>query len=170
MDTVTRNNYARLFDGIYEDIADTIPSKNTATVFDRTYMPALLIEDGKQIFHSFTMAVNESQVIQLPQDYDDAQRLYIAIQVNGKAKVALVSPTHGSSAVLLDGLDTDADGTHNAFYSHQGDITSVTISTPTALLGGTTTEVKVFMYELPDLEVATSYFDKQIGLGVTEQV
>ena len=167
MDTLTRNNYARLFDGVYEEISATIASKNIVSVFDRTYMPALVIEDGLQAFHNFTMAVSESQVIQLPQLYDNIERLYVAIETNGRAKVAIVSPTHGTSAILLEATDTDTLGTHNSFFSYQADVTSITISTPSALQGGTATKVKVFMYVLPDLTIAESYFDQQIGLGVT---
>jgi len=171
MDIVTRNNYARLFQGVLQDISYASSGSQVAAIFDRTYMPALLVEDGKQIFHSFTLAQNSSQALQLPQLYDQANKLYIAVQTDGRAKVAWDSPTHGSSqAVLLEATSSDADGVHKALWCYQGDVSAVTVSIPPTAQGGATTEVQVFMYEIPDLEVYSSYYDKQIGLGITQQL
>lgn len=169
MDTITRNNYGRLFKGVMQNISYASAGDLITAVFDRVYMPALVIEDGKQLFQSFSIDQNQSQSLQLPQDYDSDNKLYVAIETNGKAKVSWDSPTHGNTqAVLLNATDSDSEGTHKALWCYQGDVSAMSISIPSTANGGVLTDVNIFMYELPDLEVYTSYFDKQIGLGITE--
>ena len=168
MDTLTRNNYARLFDGILKNISYASSSKQVGAVFDRTYMPALILEDGKQIYHSFLIGQGATQVIPLPQKYLSSNRLYVSVEANYKAKITWNSPTHGSGqAVLLQATGGTTDGVHKALWCYQGDVSTMSVVIPITAQGGVTTEVKVFMYELPNLEIAASYFDKQIGLGVT---
>lgn len=168
MDTLTRNNYARLFKGPIQSIAYAPSGSQLAAIFDRTYMPALVIDPGKQIAHNFNMTQNTSQLIQMPQLHDDSKITYVAVQTNGRAKITWTDPT--SRAVLMEATSSDADGVHNALWCHQGIVETLTISIPPTAQGGGNTEVKVFIYELPDLEVFTSYYDRQIGLGVTEQI
>jgi hypothetical protein len=83
------------------------------------------------------------------------------------SRVVFTSPTHGSSTVLLSGTTSTDDGTHAAFWTYQGDMTTFAVSVPSTAQGGDTTSFEVFMYEIPDLEDFESYYDKQIGLGVS---
>ncbi len=167
-DTITRNIYGRLFRGAHDAISDTGPSALIGSVFDKTNMPALLIDEGKQIYHDFTLDQNESATLSLPQNYDDDNRLYIAVRSDLKARVIFTSPTHGATrTVLLHATDSTTDGEHGAFWSYQGDMTTFAVSVPATAQGGATTSIQVFMYEIPDLEDFESYFDKQIGLGVS---
>ncbi len=166
-DTLNRTVYGRIFRGAHEQIADTGPWELIGALFDKTNMPALIIEPGKQIYHAFSLAQNTSAALARPESYSVANKLYIAVRSNFKARVVIVSPTHGTGTVLLKGTDSDDDGEHGAFYTYQGDVTSVTISIPTTADGGVTTAVQCFMYEIPDLSDFESYYDKQIGLGVS---
>ncbi len=131
-------------------------------------MPALVLEPGKQIYSSFGLAQNTSATIPLPENYTVGARLYIAVRTDLKARVVFTSPTHGSTrTVLLKGTDSTDDGEHAAFWTYQGDITTFAVSIPSTADGGATTSVQVFMYEIPDLADFESYYDKQIGLGVS---
>lgn len=165
---ITRQNYARLFDGVFKDMANTIEGDLIAAVFDRVYMPSLVAADGKSLYQSFTLLQNVTQTLEVPQLYVTSKRLYVAILTNGRVRVNYNSPTHGNTKkVLLEATNTTALGVHNAFWTYQGDISAISVTTPSTADGGTTTEVNVFMYEIPDLALAASYFDRQIGLGVT---
>lgn len=166
-DTINRTIYGRIFRGSSEQISDTGPWDLIGALFDKTNMPALLLDPGKQAYQSFSLAQNTSAAIPRPEAYDAADRLYVAVQSDFKSRVVIVSPTHGTSTVLLKGTDSDDDGTHASFFTWQGDVTSVTISIPSTADGGVTTAVQVFMYAIPDLSDFESYFDKQIGLGVS---
>ncbi len=166
-DTVNRQIYNRLFKGAFEQIADTSPSDLIGAVFDKTLMPALLIDPGKQVYYSYTLLQNESVSLSLPPQYSAASRLYIAVRTDLKARVVFTSPTHGTRTILLKGTDTATLGTHGAFWSFQGDMTTFAVSVPSTADGGATTKVQVFMYEIPDLADFESYYDKQIGLGIS---
>ncbi len=131
-------------------------------------MPALLLDPGKQIYHNFSLAQNTSATLALPDDYDTANKLYIAVRSDLKCRLTYTSPTHGSGLiVLLQATDDTTNGTHGAFWTYQGDITSFAVSVPATAQGGATTQIQVFMYEIPDLTDFESYYDKQIGLGVS---
>ncbi len=167
-DTLNRTVYGRIFRGTHDQIADTGPWELIGALFDRTNMPALVLEPGKQIYHAFTLAQNVSATLVLPEAYDSANRLYVAVRTDLKARVVLTSPTHGSTlTTLLKGTDSATDGEHAGFWTYQGDVTSLAISIPSTADGGATTQVQVFMYEIPDLADVESYYDKQIGLGVS---
>lgn len=168
-DAINRQVYARLFTGAFQTITKTTPSDLIGAVFDSTYMPALVIDPGKQCFHSFTLAQNTSFAVPLPPSYDGTSPMYVAIESNLKARVAYNSPTHGATnTALLYGTDSTSDGSHYAVWTYQGDLTSLTVSVPSTADGGATTRLKVFMYEIPDLTDPYSYFDKQIGLGTSD--
>lgn len=167
-DTINRQIYGRMFKGAYQSISDTAQSDFIGAVFDKTLMPALLIAPGKQSYQAFTLPQDGSFEVPLPIDYDMAERLYIAVKASKKASVLYDSPTHGNGNVaLLNATDSTALGTHAAFWSYQGDISSLEILVPSTANGGDTTDFQVFMYEIPDLDDFESYFDKQIGLGVS---
>lgn len=168
MDTLNRTVYGRLFRGTLAQIADTGPWDLIGAIFDKTNMPALLLEKGKSVYYSFNLAQNATTTLPLPENYDAANKLYIAVRSNLKARITFTSPTHGSGKiVLIKGTDTDADGDHAGFWVYQGDMTTFAVSIPSTADGGFTTEVQVFMYEIPDLDDFESYYDKQIGLGVS---
>jgi hypothetical protein len=167
MDTLNRTVYGRIFSGSYQQIADAQPSDLIGSLFDKTLMPALVLEPGKQIYHAFSLAQNTSATLPLPENYDSDNRLYIAVRCNLKGRVVFTSPTHGTSTVLLLGTDSDDDGVHAAFWTYQGDMTTFAVSVPSTADGGLTTDFEVFMYEIPDLEDFESYYDKQIGFGVS---
>ena len=166
-DTLNRTVYGRIFRGTHAELADTGPWDLIGAVFDKTNMPALIIEPGKQIYHAFSLAQSGSAVLALPENYAAPGRLYIAIMCDLKARAIVVSPTHGTSTVLLSGTDSDDDGDHSAFWTTQQDVTSLTITVPSTGDGGATTSFQVFMYEIPDLADFESYYDKQIGLGTS---
>lgn len=165
-DVINRQCYGRLFAGALNDMAKATQSSLIGQVFDATQMPALVLDPGKQCFHSFTLAQNASFAIPLPPDYDVTRPMYVAVESNLKARVQFDSPTFGNSnVVLLYGTDDETNGTHKAFWTYQGDLSSFTISIPSTADGGATTSIKVFMYEVPDLTDFESFYDKQIGLG-----
>ncbi len=167
-DTINRNIYGRLFKGEFESIADTNPSALIGAVFDKTYMPALIIDPGKQAYYKFTLLQNESVTLALPPEYDAANKLYIAVQTNLNTRLTFTSPTHGSGRiVLLKGTDDTTSGSHAGYWIYQGDMTTFAVSVPSTADGGATTNISVFMYEIPDLDDFESYYDKQIGLGVS---
>lgn len=171
MDTLNRNIYGRLFRGAYQEIADPVPSSLIGSVFDKTNMPALVLEPGKSVYYDFTLDQNESATLSLPQNYDPLFPLYIAVRSDLNARITFTSPTYGTGKiVLLKATDSATDGTHGAFWSFQGDMTTFAISIPSTGDGGATTSVQVFMYEIPDLSDFQSYFDRQIGLGVSGDV
>lgn len=167
-DTLNRTIYGRLFKGSFQDIADTVPSQLIGALFDKTYMPSLLLDPGKQVYYDFKLNQSDSAVLALPENYTAGAKLYIAVQVDLLATLAYTSPTHGAgNIVLLKGTNTTSFGTHRAFWTYQGDMTTFQVSIPTSGAGGLTTSVQVFMYEIPDLANFESYFDKQIGLGTS---
>lgn len=166
-DTINRTVYGRIFRGAHQEIADTGPWELVGALFDRTLMPALVIDPGKQIYQQFSLAQNASASLSLPENYTVGARLYIAVMTDFKARVVVVSPTHGTGTTLLKGTDSDDDGDHASFWTSQMDVTSLTVSIPSTADGGVTTIVQAFMYEIPDLDDFESYYDKQIGLGVS---
>lgn len=162
-DTLTRTVFGRLFRGIHSDIADTGPWELIGAIFDKTYMPALLLDEGKQIYYDFSLPISGSALLPLPQNYDPLAKLYIAVRVNNPARIEYTSPTHGSSQiVLLKGTDSNTQGIHGGFWTYQGDMTTFEVSIPST---GSSTSIQVFMYEIPDLADFESYYDKQIGIG-----
>ncbi len=163
---LTRQIYGRLFRGTLETEANTGPWGLLGAIFDRVTMPALVLEPGKQVYYSFALAQNVSMTLPLPQEYSAPNRLYIAVRCNLKARLTYTSPTHGSGKiVILEATDSTDDGEHHAFWTYQGDMTTFAVSIPSTADGGATTDVEVFMYEIPDVSVFESYYDKQIGLG-----
>lgn len=167
-DTLNRTVYGRIYRGAFEQIADTNPGDLIGAIFDKTYMPALLLEPGKQIYQAFSLAQNTSATLPLPENYTVGARLYVAIRSDLKSRVIVTSPTHGSTlTTLIKGTDSTTDGEHAGFWTYQGDITTIAVSVPSTADGGATTAFEVFMYEIPDLSDFESYYDKQIGLGVS---
>jgi hypothetical protein len=167
-DTLTRQIYARLFTGSYSDIAYTTPSKLVGSIFDSTYMPSLVISKGKSVYYDFSLAQNTSATLPLPENYTVGAKLYIAVCSDLRARLTYTSPTHGAGLkVLLEASDNTTDGTHAAVWTYQGDMTTFAVSVPSTAQGGATTQIQVFMYEIPDLEDFESYYDKQIGLGTS---
>lgn len=142
-------------------------------VFDRIRMPALNLAAGKSITHTFSSAADsvadKTYTLVLPQNYDTDEKLYISVVTNGRLQVKYTSPTFGSNQrVLLKGTDDTSAGTHLAFWIYQGDMTEIQLIQPPTSTGGTDIDVVVFMYEIPDLSLAASYADGEIGLGVME--
>lgn len=169
LDAINRQVYGRLYSGAFQTITKTTQADLIGAVFDSTYMPAVVIDPGKQCFHSFTMAQNTSYSILLPPDYDVTRPMYVAVQSDLKARVNFDSPTYGNGNIaLLYGTNSSTDGVHYGVWTFQGDLTAFSISIPSTADGGATTRVKVFMYEIPDLTTADSFFDRQIGLGTTD--
>lgn len=166
-DTLNRTVYGRMFRGTLIDIVETGPWDLLGGIFDKTYMPALLLEPGKNIYYDFSLAQNTSATLALPEAYSSSNRLYIAVRTDLPARVVFTSPTHGSRTILLNATDSDTYGTHGGFWTFQGDMTTFQITVPSTADGGATTSVQVFMYEIPDLSDFENYYDKQIGLGVS---
>lgn len=167
-DTLNRTVYGRIFRGTCDQISDTGPWDLIGAVFDKTNMPALVIAPGKSIYYDYSIAQADSVTLGLPEDYSTADRIYVAIRSNLKARLTLSIPNEGSGLItLLNGTDSDDDGDHGAFWSYQGRLSSIAVSIPSTADGGFTTSVQIFMYSIPDLDDFESYYDKQIGLGVS---
>ncbi len=167
-DTLNRTIYGRLFTGTSAAIAENGPWNLIGSIFDKTYMPALLLDPGKQIYQAFNLLQNSSATLSLPENYSAANKLYIAVHANLKVRLTYTSPTHGANRiVLINATNDETKGVHGALWTYQGDMTSFAVSVPSTGDGGATTNIEVFMYEIPDLANFQSYYDKQIGLGVS---
>jgi hypothetical protein len=110
----------------------------------------LVIGDGKRSAQAFSLDAGESYTVQLPVDYDSAQRLCGSFVTNGIIKAVVTSAElTGTSTQLIKGSST-ARGTLN----FQERITSIVLSNPTA----STVLIEYALYELPsDLSDADSY-------------
>lgn len=167
-DTINRNVYGRLFRGSHDAESDTGPWALLGSIFDKTYMPALLVDSGHQIYYKFSADAGDSLGIPLPANYDRTQRIYVAVKCNKKAKLTFIriQATTTQNALLM-GTDSSTEGVHPGLWTYQGRLFSLTVVIPSSMDGGAATDVEVFMYQIPDLEDFESYYDKQIGLGVS---
>lgn len=126
----------------------------------------LKLTDGKFNTGYFRRAVNTSNGIALPNNYSSTAQLAGVIIANGKAKVRVVSPTYGTSNVLLYGTKGSTLGDHRGIHAFVADTTSVTVLIPTALQGGADTLIEYAFWEVPDLTAAASWRDGLLALGV----
>lgn len=157
-DTVGRTVYGRIFAGTLDEESDATAGALRAQLFDRLTMPSLYVDTGKTISYDLTLDTTGG-VLTLPPNYDDDNRLYVALTTDVEIKIITVSPTHGTNSVLVMGTTGSTDGEHAGFYCWQGDVTSITI---VSLVAAT---LSVFMYEIPDLTDQDSYVGGSLALG-----
>jgi hypothetical protein len=165
--TVNRQIYGRLFNGAMDSIADAATGSMIGALYDKLLMPALSVGYGDALFYEFELDEDESATITLPEDYGVTDQLYIAVEANLSAYIEYNTPDISGNLISLYGTDDPIQGTHKAFWSFQGIISSVVISVPPTVDGGSLTQFKVFLYKIPDLADYESYADKQIGFGVS---
>lgn len=109
----------------------------------------LEIDPGKNAGDYITIAAAGSYIVQLPDEYDTAERLFVLIAAEGICRCVIVSPVHSTSTALIKGEDSERPG----LYSVCERVTSITLSNPTAVA----INVQVSLFELPDLTVSSSY-------------
>jgi hypothetical protein len=107
------------------------------------------IEPGKNIGAVITLAAAGTYLVQLPNDYDTENRLFVLISAQGVCRCVLVSPAHATSTILIKGESSARPG----IYSVCERVSSITLSNPTA----TAFDVQVSTYELPDLSLSASF-------------
>lgn len=167
-DVLNRTVYTRMFRGTMTTEADSGPWGLVGSLYDRVRMPALVLDPGKQIYYDFKLDQNESATLALPADYAVGAKLYIAVQCSLLTLLTYTSPTHGVGQIVKLNASNDATlGVHAGFWCYQGDMTTFVVSIPNTGAGGATTLIQCFMYEIPDLSDAESYYDQEIGLGHT---
>jgi hypothetical protein len=168
MISLMRQSYARVFNEAVDDIGTLPMSKVSASVYDKRLMPALALEPGKSTFYTTPLSQNSSVALEFPSEWDTTLPLYVAIWTTGPLIVTKVDSLGGTGRSAVIATESDAAGVHYGLWNVQErDITSISIAAPSTANGGYDCEVKVFMYEIPDLTVADSYVDNVVGLGVT---
>lgn len=123
----------------------------------------LKLDPGKVAYGFFSLEAGESYVIPLPETYESTERLCCLIKTTTIGKIVTVSPTHGTSTVLVKGTDSTAEGEHPGIYVFQADTTSITASVPA---GSSDCDFEYFFYEVPDLSSENSYRLGLQALGV----
>lgn len=166
-DTISRTVYGRLFKGSLTAQSETGPWNLLGSVFDLLQMPALSLDSGNNIYREFSLGQNESVSLQLPQNYANTSYLYVAIGADLPSRVTYVTSDSVNNQIILKGTTAALEGMHAAFWGYQGRLNSLTVSVPSTADGGATTNFQAFMYTIPDLSVAESFYDRQIGLGVS---
>jgi hypothetical protein len=154
---------ARVVDGTKESLADgTVFSYRLSDVLPKY---VLKLANGKYQNAYFALDASDSYVMPLPPEYDTTQKLSVTIKATAVCKVVIVDPDLGTSTFLLKGSSGDTDGDHSGVLMWQGRVTSITISVAAA---GETTEIDVFMFEIPDTEVAASWRTGSQAIGYVE--
>lgn len=168
MISLLRQSYARVFNRSVDDIGTLPMSKVSASVYDKRFMPALSLEPGKFTFYTNLMPQNSTTTLEFPSEWVTTRPLYVAIWTTGPLLVTKVDALAASGVSAVIATESDAAGVHYGLWNVQErGITSITIATPSTANGGYDCEVKIFMYEIPDLTVASSYVDNVVALGVT---
>jgi len=167
MISLLRQSYARVFNEAVE--TQSLPmSKVTASVYDKRLMPALALEPGKSTFYTNIMAQNTSVTLEFPSEWDSDLALYVAIWTTGPIIVTKVDALAATGRSAVIATESDAAGVHYGLWNVQErGITSIAVAVPSTANGGYDCEIKVFMYEIPDLTIAASYVDNVVALGVT---
>ena len=130
-------------------------------VFDVLPKIVLKLEEGKYVQNSFLLEDGDEYDVQLPDDYDSANRLAVTIRSNAIIKVeAILSPT--THTFLLKGTDTSSNGDHPGVLMFQQSLDELTISNPT---GNVDAFIEYFIYEIPDLDSPSSYRTGNMAFG-----
>lgn len=160
MISLVRQSSARVFNGVVQN--QTLPmSRVAASVYDKRFMAALSLEPGKYNYYHNQVPQGVTVPLEFPVDWNPLRPLYVAIWTTGPL---LVHKDSGTFAVMA--TDSDSLGQHYGLWSVQeAAIISLDIEVPSTVNGGYDCEVKVFMYEIPDLTKASSYVDNVVALG-----
>lgn len=122
----------------------------------------LKIDSGLRCGQALSLAAAGTYTVQLPDDYDTAQKLHGIFVTNGIIRAVTTSPElTGTSTQLIKGTAADGRGT----WTFQQRITSIVLSNPTAAV----VLVEYMLFQLPDLAVQESYRDgcRTIGYVTT---
>lgn len=167
MISLLRQSYARVFDQAV-DTQSSPMSKVSASVYDKRIMAALSVGQGKSTFYTNQMAQNTSLNLEFPSLWDPDRPLYVAILTTGPLVISKLDASILSGEFAVIATDSDVEGQHYGLWTIQErDIQSISVAVPSTANGGFDCEIKVFMYEIPDLTIATSYVDNVVALGVT---
>ncbi len=129
------------------DMRDTYPAN------------VLQIADGLRLSFETQIASGGTLTLPLPPAYDTDEKLFVSLRSNVLVKVVTQIPIVGTSAALLrPGAATDQNGVHS-FVSRA---TSITVTNPSAA----TATVQYTAFQLPDLELSTSWRDGYQTTGV----
>ncbi len=142
---------------------DDVSSMMEAEIFpfrQRDVKPStiLKIDPGLRCSQAFSLAAAGTYTVQLPDDYDTAQKLHGIFITNGIILAVTTSPElTGTSSQLIKGTAADGRGS----WIFQQRITSIVLSNPTAA----TVLVEYMLFQIPDLTVTASYRDGARTLG-----
>lgn len=137
------------FVGANGDVGTTEFSQPFYQSFDVNPNVKLKTDAGKNAGDVIYLAAAGSATVQLPINYDTANRLFLEILSEGICKIVVTSAEHSTSTALIKGESSARPG----FYSTCQRVSTITLSNPTA----TGFNVQVSMFELPDLTDSDSY-------------
>lgn len=122
----------------------------------------LKLEPGLRCMQALSLDGGDTYTVQLPDDYDSAEKLHGVFVTDGIMKAVVTSPElTGTSTQLIKGTEDDGRGT----WVFQQRITSIVISNPTAAA----INVEYMLFQLPDLDEASSYRNGSRTIGYVEQ-
>jgi len=148
-------------DGQHTDLGDgtVVPYKLT----DVLPKYVLRLASGATTSNYVRLNANTSYAVPLPASYTVASRLSCIFRANNFCRLVIVSPTHGTSTLLLKSTTGTTKGNHSGMIMWQGDVTSITINVP---VGFDPTLIDWCMFQIPDLADADSYRIGSRAIGV----
>lgn len=159
---LTRQIGAHLYSGILSSIRDAKVKRGSMWDAPRKYQLALA--DGDVSSGNALVASDSTMTIPLPENYTNASRLGVFIEVRGVCKITIDSPTHGSdNETLIKGTRGTTDGEHPGFFGAQMDVNSITLTVDSS---DDDILVSWFLYKIPaDLTVASAWRDGARTIG-----
>lgn len=149
--------------GLCESIRDV--AQPLITLRDVLPKYVLKLDPSQFVSGYFRVSQAASTGIDQPTGYTSAKILCGVITSNGRSRVTIISPTHGTKTASLLGTKGATLGDHRSLFSFACDITTVTVSVPSTAQGGDDTLFEYCLWVLPDLTVASSWRDGDIALG-----
>ncbi len=124
----------------------------------------LNLEDDKFTSDYTALTANTSFSIPVPDGYSSANKLGVILRATAITKVVIVDPSAlGTSTFLIKATSGTTKGNHPGILAWSGRVTSITVSVPSAF---DTSLVQWFLYEIPDLTLASSWKNGYQTLGV----
>ena len=120
----------------------------------------LKISGGKYYHQSINLGASVSSVLPLPIAYTSASRLFVLLISTKTIKAVTVSPAHATATVLVR-----AGANQPGVASFTDFVTSITLTNPQV----SSAVVETFIFEYPDLSLASSYQNGAFTLGTKEQ-
>lgn len=154
-----RQYFMRTVAGDYDSLKSTAMLGPTASLKDGPQDVRLYIEShaGQDI----VVAANTSVSISLPEDYTNADQLFVLALVEGTLRFVVTSPLHAASTALVKGTAATPGS-----YSITGRVTALTISNPSLTDNA---RLKYMLVPLPDLNLASSYFGGNLITGTNSE-